>query len=275
MTRQLALVLAAGLAALAWGCGDDDDGSTGTDADTDSDTDGDSDADADADADADTDSDADTDTDADADADADADTDADSDSDTDADTDTDADADADADTDTDTGTGTDSGNDCTDDGVWYDNTSGLCWQNPPLGGTFSWSDAVAHCDGLSLGGFYDWRLPLIQELISLIRGCAGDIETGDLSTSACGVTDPGCLEIECVDSDSGCGYCDIFEGPDDDPSGCFWDPELGGACDWFYWSSSSCTTYMTTAWYVFFGYGSVDDFVKTSTGNARCVRLGS
>jgi len=267
--KKWALVAIFALACLPTACGEDsgDDADTDADTDADSDADSDTDTDADADADADTDTDSDTDTDADSDADADSDSDADTDADADADSDTDTDTDADTDSDTDADTDA-----CSASGNWHDTAAGLCWQNPPSTGTFTWDGALAHCNDLSSGGFDDWHLPLIQELISLMRGCVDGTETGDLSTSLCGVTDPACLGEECLAS--GCTHCDFLEGPDDDPSGCYWDPEVGGACDeTFYWSSSSSATYPSNAWWVFFGYGTVDDFAKTVAGNVRCVRL--
>jgi hypothetical protein len=39
-------------------------------------------------------------------------------------------------------------------------------QNEP--GTKTWSDAISYCEGLSLGGYTDWRLPNVKELESLI-----------------------------------------------------------------------------------------------------------
>jgi hypothetical protein len=54
----------------------------------------------------------------------------------------------------------------TPDTVW-DGVTGLTWQRsvPAL---MLWSDAVTYCDGLVLGGFSDWRLPSVVELVSIV-----------------------------------------------------------------------------------------------------------
>lgn len=177
--------------------------------------------------------------------------------------DTNGDTDADSDTDADV---------CSASGNWYDAAMGLCWQNPPSEDSFNGDDAMAYCDGLSLGGFNDWRLPMIQELISLIRGCVDGVETGDLSTSDCGVSDPNCLAWNCWEA--ACNNCDYYTGPDDDPDGCYWDPSLAGYCN-CYWSSSLFAGSGSAAWYVYFNGGHVNNAVKSLTYKVRCVRGGA
>ena len=50
-----------------------------------------------------------------------------------------------------------------------DNLSGLMWsRNANLAGLLTWDGAVDYCNGLSLGGHTDWRLPNVRELQSLI-----------------------------------------------------------------------------------------------------------
>ena len=132
---------------------------------------------------------------------------------------------------------------------------------------------MAHCDDLSLGGLDDWRLPEIQELISLARGCVGGVATGDASASACGLADPGCLGSSCLDSS--CAYCDALEGPDTDPAGCYWDAALEGPCDSYYWSSSSVADNPDVAWIAYFYFGGASYDGKTSVSYARCVRGGT
>jgi len=49
-----------------------------------------------------------------------------------------------------------------------DQVSGLTWErNPPTTG-INHADATAYCNGLSLDGFSDWRLPTLLEMVSLI-----------------------------------------------------------------------------------------------------------
>ena len=52
-------------------------------------------------------------------------------------------------------------------GTVTDSGSGLMWQKEE-GSSRTWTDALSYCNGLSLGGFSDWRLPNIKELASLV-----------------------------------------------------------------------------------------------------------
>ena len=60
-----------------------------------------------------------------------------------------------------------------------DATTGLMWQQCTpehigvgcVGGgsvAYTWEQAITYCEGLSLGGFDDWRLPNIKELSSIV-----------------------------------------------------------------------------------------------------------
>ena len=53
------------------------------------------------------------------------------------------------------------------DGTVTDNVTNLMWQQGGYVG--DWSDALAHCEGLELGGHTDWRLPEINELQSIVN----------------------------------------------------------------------------------------------------------
>lgn len=203
----------------------------------------------------------------------------DADADTDSDVDADTDVDSDSDTATETGSETDTGSDVenTDDGgscaaagAWYDPDTGLCWFVPPTEDGISWADAMAACDALEVGAYGDWRLPLIQELITLIRGCVEGDATGDLSASACGVTDPDCLASWCFGE--GCLECNEAMGPYE-PEGCYWNPgfEVAEPCDG-YWSASSEAYNLVDAWAVNFRRGSVRTGDKAEYGFAACVR---
>jgi len=52
------------------------------------------------------------------------------------------------------------------DGTLTDNSTGLVWQQGEPG-PMMWEVALSYCDGLSLGGHTDWRLPNIKELESI------------------------------------------------------------------------------------------------------------
>jgi hypothetical protein len=54
------------------------------------------------------------------------------------------------------------------DGTVTDETSSLVWQKTDDNVGRVWTDALTYCEGLSLAGQTDWRLPNIKELMSLI-----------------------------------------------------------------------------------------------------------
>jgi len=154
--------------------------------------------------------------------------------------------------------------DCAEGEGIYDPSCDLCWQDPPQDAGVSWQAALDTCDGLSLGGADDWRLPTVSELRTLIRGCPAT-ETG----GECYVNDE-CLEWMCW-SDP-CEGCDSFGGPGDE--GCYWDPGLEGICDRWYWSSSAYEDDDAYAWGVYFYYAAVSTTDKTDSHGVRCVRSG-
>jgi hypothetical protein len=55
------------------------------------------------------------------------------------------------------------------DGTVTDNLTGLMWtKNANIWGAVVWNTAVDNCEGYSLAGYSDWRLPNLRELQSLI-----------------------------------------------------------------------------------------------------------
>ena len=77
------------------------------------------------------------------------------------------------------------------DSTVTDNLTGLMWaQNANAGGSKTWSDALTYCNGLTLGGHSDWRLPNVKELLSLIDwaysnpALSNDAGTGKWTTGA-------------------------------------------------------------------------------------------
>jgi murein DD-endopeptidase MepM/ murein hydrolase activator NlpD len=53
------------------------------------------------------------------------------------------------------------------DGTITDMTTGLMWQQTESK-AMTWERALAYCESLDLGGYRDWRLPNIRELLSLV-----------------------------------------------------------------------------------------------------------
>ena len=53
------------------------------------------------------------------------------------------------------------------DGTVTDASTGLMWQQGGAG-TMIWESAISYCEGLSLAGYTDWRLPNPKELFSIV-----------------------------------------------------------------------------------------------------------
>jgi hypothetical protein len=120
--------------------------------------------------------------------------------------------------------------------------------------------AATYCQGLMLLGAGGWRVPTIDELRSLTRGCAATAEGGE-----CGLTE-ACSEQDCRDDT--CDGCTVDEGPG--MFGCYWNPNVEGACD-KYWSSSE---FEGLGWLVDFNDGSVrQGTAKLPAGLVRCVAV--
>jgi hypothetical protein len=151
-------------------------------------------------------------------------------------------------------------------GTCVDPVAHLEWEHAPPATPLAWSAAKARCAGLSLAGG-GWRLPRIQELRALIRGCANTALGG-----ACGATDPTCTYRACM---AGCDQC-----PSTVVNGmrtCFWPAELGGSCDAAHWSSTAYQDSVDPgAWYVDFGNGAfVHGWLASQALLVRCVRDAS
>ena len=152
-------------------------------------------------------------------------------------------------------------------GIWSDGEAGLQWEVSPSTDPISggWADAAGHCDALELGGFDDWRLPDIDELRTLIEGCAATAPGG-----ACGVA-AACAESNSCDL-TGCAGCNGAGGPS---GGCYWssDLDVDSICT-LYWSSTPGQANPSGgAWVVDFFSGEVKvEYVTNNNGRVRCVR---
>jgi Protein of unknown function (DUF1566). len=143
---------------------------------------------------------------------------------------------------------------------------GNMW-SPKASSTMNWDDAVSYCNNLTECDYWDWHLPTISELRTLIQNCSGTVTGG-----SCGVTD-SCL------SASNCRNNACYGCGDDDDSGNYSKKysKLGDTEGLR--SSSLLSDDSDMAWFVNFGYkGQVYYDNKEFTGNVsndyyvRCVR---
>jgi len=148
--------------------------------------------------------------------------------------------------------------------VYSDPETGLMWQNiNPL--EKSWDEADSYCESLELGGFSDWRVPTINDLKTLIKGCASTIEE-------CNVSDSCRSKYSCWEGDK-CS-CPDSGGPAE--QGFYWDSgtwEYFGDQQGSFWSSSKRSDSTGGySWYVRFNNGSIMDSSVSDIFYVRCVR---
>ena len=117
-----------------------------------------------------------------------------------------------------------------------DSTTGLQWQDDAIGSQMTWQSAIDHCEGLSLDGFDDWRLPNVNELKTIVDRSKGNpaIVSG----------------FENVGSSNYSSYY------------------------WSSTTSKDYSYYTYNAWIVNFSYGYVDNYDKYDNVFVRCVRGG-
>ena len=148
-------------------------------------------------------------------------------------------------------------------GTWYDETTGLMWQNPPVEEKESWNGAKGYCNSLELGGYQDWHLPTIGELRTLIRSCPATEGGG-----SCNIEEGDCLAHSCMNES--CYGCTSDGGPG--VEGMYWSSQILGACCW-YWSSSMVEDADGGgAWGVYFDKAWVNFRYVLNETQFRCVR---
>jgi hypothetical protein len=146
--------------------------------------------------------------------------------------------------------------------TWSDPATGLTWQDPPFAEHYAWADAGPLCTALRLDGQTDWRLPTLDELRTLARGCPATVTGG-----ACVVTD-ACSATTC--------WTDVCQGCEENggsgSEGSYRLPVLTG--DYMTsWTSTVPPDAHDLAWTVGFGGCHVMTFPKDQDNiNVRCVR---
>lgn len=126
--------------------------------------------------------------------------------------------------------------------VWFDSNTNLMWQKSPSENRTEWKNAAEYCESMMLGDYADWRLPSIDELRTLVRGCPNVETTGlcCISENACtwygGCNDEGFCphNPKYCDCDVPCSCC-ANKGPN---NGCYGPSELDGPCKDF-WSRTA------------------------------------
>ena len=139
---------------------------------------------------------------------------------------------------------------------------GNMWSARSLRG-LDWEDALSYCKDLTELGHYDWRLPTINELRTLIQHCQ-DTEPGGF----CNMTD------ECLEEEISEGYASYYTQCDNNYCSCEYYGEgyyskLGDSSS--YWSSTE-TGSSSYALLIFFGAAHIDVESKTWHEYVRCVR---
>jgi len=147
---------------------------------------------------------------------------------------------------------------CTDPG------SVLSWQRHSTSTVFDYYWANDYCEKLVLDGHDDWRLPTIDELRSLVRGCP-PVERG----GACRV-DWNCLSLDCHDLNCTPEECLDWSGPGE--AGCYWPAEMTGDCDESHWSSSAREDDERRMWDLRFRDAYLSWSTRDSQQGVRCVR---
>lgn len=169
-----------------------------------------------------------------------------------------------------------------------DPATNLCWENPPSEKERTWPDAKTYCDDLDLGGHTDWRLPDIDELISLLKGCQDGTATRELTPSRCAVTermyllsgDPaycyGWIDLQNCWARARCRSCRFGAGPGGEHN-LYMDPALTAPRlpVLTYWSSTSHELRKGEVWVVVFDRGHTYYHDESYRLQTRCVRGGS
>jgi len=110
--------------------------------------------------------------------------------------------------------------------AWTDPVTNLMWEvtgTSPTKLAATHATAETYCSNLILASYDDWRLPTLDELRSLVRGCGATFTGGS------------CIIPPTKPEDTQtCVGCTNNAGP---AAGCYWPAQLTGTCG-FYWAST-------------------------------------
>ncbi len=136
----------------------------------------------------------------------------------------------------------------------------LYWQANPMADLMSFEMAEAHCANLTLDGFFDWRLPTLGELRSLVVDCEASAWNGPCNLEEGVCLDPECRNESCVM----CPSVDTASGK------CYWAPGTVGTCA-EYWSSSAVQNQPGSVWALAFDIAYIDIANVNTALLVRCV----
>ncbi|MBR6422590.1 DUF1566 domain-containing protein [bacterium] len=155
-----------------------------------------------------------------------------------------------------------------------DPETNLSWSAKPQDERI-WENAVSYCEELNEGSHYDWHLPNIDELKTLLINADKVHNNCQVSEDNNCVSKEDCWSCKTCSQTSNSDYNDNYVCSDST----FYDDgrySKFGDSEMFY-SSSTLSDSTNFAWSVFFGYGSVGYYYKPYRGGdsyrpVRCVR---
>ncbi len=136
----------------------------------------------------------------------------------------------------------------------------LYWQDPPYSGLLNWEDASDYCESLNDGESEGWRLPNIDDLRTLVRGCSATGYGGP-----CPINDIDRLpssSLSCLGCEHRFGIDGIY---------CYWDDWMKGPCGNGYWSSSIRSDNGEDAFFIDFAKAAVLHGSMSEARYVRCV----
>ena len=122
-----------------------------------------------------------------------------------------------------------------DEPLIINRNTGLMWQQKITEESYTWENAIAHCENLTYAGYDDWRLPSVKELMSII------VSSGYM------------VEYNMT-------FFNFF-------------PEHADYADRFrFWTSNWAVYAYEYAWYLTFYNNKIEAYKATDTNLAMCVR---
>ena len=153
--------------------------------------------------------------------------------------------------------------------VVLDNETKMMWQKAHSKAMHH-EQAKEYCEKLSLDGYNDWRLPTIDDLRSLIKGCAATQTDGECKTHNNCLSSENCWSTAC--------QCEANKGEGE--NGFYWQKDTWdySGNEWgYFWTSSLLSENHDYAWRVYFKLGAITS--EYHDGDrffafyyARCVR---